>query len=57
MAELGDENMETAGIEEAVIAPELQENILALYHIVLVFDISAEPSLRIFFRDFHWFIV
>ena len=35
MAELGDENMETAGIEEAVVAPELQENILALYHIVL----------------------
>ena len=35
MAELGDENMETAGIEKAVIAPKLQENIFALYHIVL----------------------
>lgn len=35
MAELGDENMETAGIEEAVIAPEFQENILALYHLIL----------------------
>ena len=40
MAKLGDEDMEAAGVEEGVVAPEFEEDVADEYDLALV---QAEP--------------
>ena len=56
MAQLGDEDVEAAGIEEAVIAPKLQEDFLALHHVVPILHEHAE-NLGLTMGQFHFLVI
>ena len=38
MAQLGDEYLQTAGVEKAVITPQIEQYVACKYHLVALFD-------------------
>jgi hypothetical protein len=36
MPQLGDENMQAASVEEAIIAPQFNQYVLCVHHLILV---------------------
>ena len=56
MAQLGDEDVEASGIEEAIIAPEFQEDVLALHDVIPILHKHTE-DFGFSMRQFHFFII